>query len=488
MNVILTTMTKPSISLDNHEPYLGSRKKVLFLNPPGKKIYIRDYYCSKVSKAYYLPQPVDLLIQTSFFNSDDFDLKVIDAIVEKWSPEKALAEILGFSPDYIIGQFGSASLEEDVDFYEAIKRIFPVCKILCSGDVLLEDPEILIKNYEWLDGIITDFYKPGPFRYIVSEDDQIEGLVFKKDNIVRAIPASQYQKSVSLSIPKHELFNNKKYRMPFATGYPMATVLTNYACPYPCTFCIMSHLEFKSRSAESIIEELSTLKKIGIKFIYFSDQTFYTIPKIMDEVLEYMISNKLGFKWMCFSRVDMMSEERLVKMKKAGCQIIMYGVEWAEEKYLKKYKKQYSVEQIKTAFQLTKQVGIKRLGTFLMGVPGQTRQSIENTTSFAIEIDADYASFNVAVPRANTSFREEAIEKGLIEKKDKTMDQSGSFFSMGTGVLSIQELAVLKKRAYQQFYLRPNYLIKRIISLTNWHEFKSHLYEGWYVIKFHILK
>lgn len=462
------------------------RKKVLFLNPPGKQIYIRDYYCSKVSKAYYLPQPVDLLTQTSFFSYENYDLKVIDAIAEKWSKEKTISELIRFKPDYIIGQFGSASLNEDVSFYEKTKNQID-CKILCSGDVLLEDSENLIKEYEWLDAIITDFYKPGPLKYIEGQISKIDGLVFKKGLDVVDSASEKYQKSVALSIPKHELFNNKKYRMPFATGYPMATVLTNYACPYPCTFCIMSHLEFKTKKASAIIEELLSLKDMGIKFIYFSDQTFYTIPKIMDEVLDYMIEHKLNFKWMCFSRVDIMTEDRLTKMKNSGCQVIMYGVEWAEEKYLKKYKKQYSVDQIKTAFSLTKKVGIKRLGTFLMGVPGQTRESIENTLSLAIEIDADYASFNVAVPRANTSFREEAIEQGLIDKDEKIMDQSGSFFSMGTGKVSAIELAVLKKRAYRKFYLRPGYLVKRVIALKNWQELKSHVLEGWYVLKSHIL-
>ena len=73
---------------------MSAKKKVLFLNPPGKKIYIRDYYCSKVSKAYYLPQPVDLLIQTSFFEQENYDLKVIDCIAEIDTVEK-LNTLLG---------------------------------------------------------------------------------------------------------------------------------------------------------------------------------------------------------------------------------------------------------------------------------------------------------------------------------------------------------------------------------------------------------
>lgn len=465
------------------ESDLNDRTKVLFLNPPGKEIYIRDYYCSKVSKAYYLPQPVDLLVQTSFFDYENYDLKVVDAIAERWDKAQTLKIISEFKPQFIIGQFGSASFDEDQDFYEALRKQLSGCKILCSGDSLLEEPKYLIENYDWLDAIITDFYKPGPLHYVENSNREIDGLVIKYQINDVDLKEVKYRKTVDISIPKHELFSNHKYRMPFASEYPMATVLTNYACPYPCTFCIMSHLEFKSRTAKSIIEELIKLKEMGIKFIYFSDQTFYTVPKVMNEVLNYMIDLNLGMKWMCFSRVDVMTESKLLKMKKAGCQIIMYGVEWAEDEYLKRYKKQYTVEQIRTAFALTRKVGIKRLGTFLMGVPGQDAKSIRNTVKFAKEIDADYASFNVAVPRANTSFREEAIDRGLIIKEDKVMDQSGSFIAMGTGVLSAKEVMKLKKEAYRKFYFRPGFLLKKLTQQENLTSLKTHFKEGFYIFK-----
>lgn len=472
-----------TIRKDQLETSMG-KVNVLFLNPPGEEIYIRDYYCSKVSKAYYLPQPVDLLIQTSFFDYDKYQLKVIDAIAERWSRDKTLAEIKEFNPTYIIGQFGSASYEEDEPFYSEVKKMLPDCQIMCSGDSLLEEPEHLIRDYSWLDAIITDFYKPGPLKYIegVNSED-IDGIVIDRKEVVTESEKPKYQKTVEFPIPKHELFSNHKYRMPFAAAYPMATVLTNYACPYPCTFCIMSHLEFKSRNAASIIKELVTLKEMGVKFIYFSDQTFYTVPKIMDEVLDYMIEHNLGLKWMCFSRVDIMTESRLVKMKASGCQIIMYGVEWAEDEYLKRYKKQYTVEQVRTAFALTKKVGIKRLGTFLMGVPGQDEASINNTVKFAKEIDADYASFNIAVPRANTSFREEAIDRGLILEDDRIMDQSGSFIAMGTGVLSTEDIMRLKKKAYKDFYFRPGFLLKKLTQQENLTSLKTHFKEGFYIFK-----
>jgi radical SAM superfamily enzyme YgiQ (UPF0313 family) len=204
---------------------------------------------------------------------------------------------------------------------------------------------------------------------------------------------------------------------------------------------------------------------------------------VTDEILDFMIAQKLGFSWVCFSRVDVLNKAKLEKMKAAGCNTIMFGVEWAEDELCEKYKKQYTTGQVKETFQLAKDVGIKRMGTFLIGVPGQTKESIRNTVDFAIEIDADYASFNVAVPRAQTSFREEALDLGLIKTEDKTMDQSGSFIAMGTGEVSAKEMMTLKKEAYRKFYFRPSYILKRVYALRNFEELKTHTREAYFVLK-----
>ncbi|CAM1373118.1 B12-binding domain-containing radical SAM protein [Tenacibaculum xiamenense] len=455
-------------------------KRILFLNPPGEKIYIRDYYCSKVSKAYYLPQPVDLLIQSSFFNESDYNILVMDCIAENKPELLALQKIKEFSPHYIIGLIGSVSLLEDQIFYSKVKIQNPSTIIACSGDALLEKFQEKFKKYDWLTAIITNFFKDG-FKRFIEKDERIDGLVYYYQNKL-IVQSDKGSKPINMGIPKQHLFKGN-YRMPFANATPIATILTNYACPYPCTFCIMSSLPYTTRTANSIIKELKYLKEKGYQFLYFSDQTFFQSKSITTEILNWMIDTNYGLKWMCFSRVDVLSEKELKLMKKAGCTLIMFGVEWAEDKLLSHYKKQYTTQQIETTFALSKKLGIRRLGTFLLGVPGQTKESILNTIRFAKKIEADYASFNIAVPRSNTSFRTEALKQGLIDESLEVMDQSGNEVTIGTGVLSKNELEKLKRKAYKSFYFRPKYIFKRLINITNWTEFKIHLKEGFYILK-----
>lgn len=471
---------------------MTGKTKIVLFNPPGSKIYIRDYYCSKVSKAYYYPQPVDLLMQSAYFEEGKYDLTVIDAIAEKKSIDEVIAQLSNIQPEIIIGLLGSVSLKEDLLVYEEVKSALPQVKIACSGDALLDNYEEKLKEYDWLDVIVTNFYIDGAKQWFESiknkseAQDTFRGVAYLNEtsdgSTEFVFDAGKISGKMEIPVPKQAAFKGN-YRMPFANAEPIATVLTNYACPYPCTFCIMSTLPYATRTAKSIIEELKYLKQSGYRFIYFSDQTFFQSKAVTREVLNWMVEVGYGIDWMCFSRVDVVDEEDLKLMKSAGCRLIMFGVEWADNERLEKYKKHYSVDQIRNTFAISKRLGIKRLGTFLIGVPGQTKESILKTVNFAKEIEADYASFNVAVPRSQTSFREEALEMGLIDDSVEVMDQSGDVVVMGNGVLTKDELHQLKNKAYRSFYFRPSYLMKRLFSIRSWTELKFHVLEGWYVFK-----
>jgi pyruvate-formate lyase-activating enzyme len=457
--------------------------KVLFLNPPGKKLYIRDYYCSKVSKAYYLPQPVDLLMQTGYFAEKGCKILLVDAIVDRLSFRAAFNRVIAFAPDLIITQCGAVSFEEDKRFLQAVKNKRPKTGILASGDLFLENPQKFLAENSWLDGVITNWFGDSSVRFFDGSFEQAAGIVSRTGGGNGHAQISAHATYHTIPRPRHELFLKKRYRYPFATGYPMATVLTSYACPYPCTFCIMSKLGFARRRTADILDELRFIKISGVRYLYFSDQTFYVLEDQTDEILDFMLKEWPGIRWCCFSRVDRLDESKMRRMKRAGCNVVMFGVEWAEDALSEKYRKNYSSDQVKETFAIAKRVGLKTMGTFLLGVPGQSAESIQKTIDFAIALQADYASFNIAVPRAQTSFREQALSQGLISAEDKTMDQSGSFITMGTGVLSAERISMLKKEAYRRFYLRPHYLLNRLLRIRTYQELKTHLWEGAYVLK-----
>jgi len=132
---------------------------------------------------------------------------------------------------------------------------------------------------------------------------------------------------------------------------------------------------------------------------------------------------------------------------------------------------------------LCKKQGINTVGTFLLGLPEDNRESILKTIEFSKELDCDYASFNVFVPRMNTRLRDEVLKMGLISADVKVMDQSGSYSVIGTKYLASNQVLKLKNKAVRDFYLRPRYIIRRLSRLKSREDMAREIRGGLGVLK-----
>lgn len=455
---------------------------ILLLNPPGKKLYIRDYYCSKVSKAGYLYEPVDLLLLSGIL-STKHTTHVLDAIAYHLSPIKCLKKINALKPDVIISLTGMVSFYEDIEFWKKIKKSLKGTFIFASGDILMEDGESLLKKFDCLDGILLDFTENAILGLLEDMSRPYNTIIHRYNGKILKGAEINATKEIEIPIPKHDLFPLKKYIYPFVRTSPFATVLTDYGCPYRCSFCIMGTFPYKWRSIENVIEELRYIKRMGIREIYFSDQTFGAIKDRAIALCKRMIDENFNLSWCCFSRVDLAEEGTLRLMKDAGCHTVMYGVESGNDEILKKYHKDTSCNQISKAFDLCKKNGLTTVATFVLGLPEDTEATILETIKFAKEVEPDYASFNIYVPRMHTTLRKEVLEKGLISTNVRVMDQSGSYSVAETYYLTSTEVLALKEKAVKEFYLRPKYLMKRTLGFNSLFYIKKEILGGLTVVR-----
>lgn len=456
--------------------------KVLLLNPPGRQLYVRDYYCSKTSKANYIYQPIDLLLLSGILASQH-QVEILDAIVEQLPPQKCLEIITEKKPDVIMTLTGAVSIKEDIPFFEEVKKRIGNKPVYASGDILMENGVEFLERLTCIDGIILDFTSNDILKLLAGAQESLDTIIYRKGaNVIRQ-SGKILRGEFEIPVPKHEIFPNHRYTYPFITNSPFATVLTDYGCPYKCSFCIMGTLPYKYRSIRNVIEELEHIRALGIREIYFGDQTFGVIKKRGIELCRAMIEREFNFGWVCFSRADITDEEMLRVMKEAGCHTIIYGVETGSEEILKQYNKDITKEDLRNVFALCKKYGIKTVGTFVLGLPEDDEESILKTIGFAKELDCDYASFNVYVPRMHTKLREEVLRLGLVSAETEAMDQSGSYSVIGTKYLSSEEVLRLKNRAVREFYLRPSYLIKRLSYLRSLREIKREFRGGIGVLK-----
>jgi radical SAM superfamily enzyme YgiQ (UPF0313 family) len=216
---------------------------------------------------------------------------------------------------------------------------------------------------------------------------------------------------------------------------------------------------------------------MGVRDVLFHDQTWGVHRQRNLDLCAAMVDEGLDLGWTTFTRVDVVDDEVLAAWKASGCHTLMFGVEFASAEMLKRYRKGYRPEQIVTGLERTRRHGIRTVGTFLLGLPEETEETLEATVQLACDLPLDYASFNVAVPRHGTPLRAQAKALGLVDE-EATMDQSGAYVAMGTTTLAPAEVLAAKRRAVRRFYLRPRWLLERVRGMGSWAELGWQVREG----------
>jgi len=453
--------------------------KVLLLNPPGKNIYLRDYYCSHASKAHYYWGPYDLIVLSGILKKD-FDLYALDGIQEQLSPEETRQKILSIEPDAIIFLTGAVSFIEDFNLIEDIgKHSDKNIRFVATGDCVLAEGEKFFEAYPFLNAVLLNFTTPEIVDYLKGEKSTFHNITFRDQNgaLIKGDRES-LPGEFSLPIPRYELFPFRKYRIPHGLRLPYSGVLTDYGCPFHCDYCIGGELGFRLRNLDNLMEELFALKELGVRELWIKDLTFGANKKRTLRLLKQMQREKLDFTWVCLSRVNVLGEQLLQEMRAAGCHTIQMGVESASQELLEKYTKGITLDQVRKVISLCKKIGIRVLAHYILGLPGDTVELVRKTIQLAISLDTEFASFNIAMPRMGTVFREKAIENGLITGDLATLDNSISQPVYETPELSRDKLWKLRNEAIRRYHLRPSFILRRLVGVRTWYEFTTLFREG----------
>ncbi len=442
------------------------RRKLIFINPPGSETFIRGYFCSQTSKADYLIQPIDFICLSGFL-ARDFDLFLLDAVRDHLTSDTALKEVRRIRPDVAICLVGMVSQEEDLPFIHALKQA-GVPMVAALGDLLLDETRPPGDVIPGLDRILPSFIDDPQLYPVKPASNQ-------RLSVQQPGPSSS-GRTFLLPVPRHELFLHSGYSLPFARSSPYATVLTDFGCPYTCRFCVMGTLGYRYRPVENVLEELAYLRHLRVTELFFIDQSFGVHRRRTEALLQAMIRNNWRFSWTCYSRVDLVDRELLQLMKQAGCHTIMFGVESGSENILRQYGKGYTLSQVRLAFRLCRQLGLRTVGTFLLGFPEDTRETCQATIDLACSLGCSFASFNFAFPRRRT-----ILSRGATPTASG--DQSGRHLATGTRTLTVSELEQFRNQAIRRFYFRPAYLLRRILQLRSAFEWRNHLRNAFGLLK-----
>ena len=430
----------------------------MLLNPPGLETYIRDYYCSKLSRTGYSFPPVDLLHAGARFRAAGWDCRAIDAIAEGLSVTQTLDAIEAAQPDAIFTLVGAVSVDEDAEFLKTLKHRLPGVPIIGSGDVLREHARQWIEA-GLVDAAALDFTSDAPVRFCAGEREDLSDLIYRDGDTVRKGPTGQ-GKNLSIGRPPHDLFRDQPYRYPFAYSTPFASLLTDYGCPYRCSFCVMAQLTYHARPLDEIAAELDDLRRLGIREFALWDQTFAISRPRALKFLEILPGGRDAFGWTCFTRPDCIDHDLAQAMADKGCHTVIMGVETAKAETLDTIQKDFATPEMKAAFTACRSAGLETVATVIVGLPGESAADIETTMDFVCDLDPDYLSVHTAIPRAGTELRRQMVADGLVSEELAGMDQSGETQVLSSDTLSPHEILRLRKRFNRRFYLRPKFLAR----------------------------
>ena len=288
---------------------------------------------------------------------------------------------------------------------------------------------------------------------------RVKGLVWRNGEEIVVNPPRPFIPNLDdLPLPLHHLLPIDAYRMPMVKG-PYTFIVTSRGCPAGCKYCI-KHVSYqysiRLRSPESIVEELWELNRLGVHSVHMYTDLFTVNRDQVMGMCDLIIKEGLKVKWTCNSRVDYVDEEMLQRMAQAGNWLIAWGIESGSAEVLKRAHKGYRMEQAPLALKWAKKAGIMNWGYFIVGLPGETEETIRQTIDLSKKLPLDIALFHIAAPYPGTPFFFEVLENGWFRPgtrwEEIDMDESTV---LDYPNLSAERLEYWQRRAFREWAMRP---------------------------------
>lgn len=471
--------------------------KVLTLNPPFTRGFCRGSRWQASPRGVSLWPPIWLAYATGVLEQEN-KVKLIDGPARKKPLEELKQEILKFEPELIVIYTSTASIHNDIYAAEKLKEWLPKTKICMAGPHVSALSEWTLKQSSAIDYVARKEFDETVKELAQGKSpSKISGLSYRKGKKIVHNKDRPYITNldkipfVSKVFKKH--LNFKDYKIDFLL-HPFIDIYTGRGCFYRCAFCAWPQTlmgrKYRVRSISNIIEEIKYVKKTfpEIKEILFDDSTFTLDKERVIKICKRFIKEKLNITWTVNARPDILDLNLLKLMKKAGCRSFVVGYESGSQEILNNIRKGTKVNRMMEFTRLCEKAGIKVHGDFIIGLPGESWQTVKKTLKFAKKLDLTTIQCSVAQPLPGTEFYNWLKEKGHLMTEDysKWVDENGQqncvikYPNMGEEELQKAVHTILAK-----YYLRPKYIFKSIKTIIKEpREFMKYYYDGKRFLKY----
>lgn len=447
--------------------------RVLFLQPPSppRRNVSRDWAggfgtASPVERSGYGHGPfslpyVSLMYSAGIMLQREWDVSYVDAQAERLDARSTLARVGQSKPDVIVSVVSLPSVYDDGNLLRWLKSRLPSAKMIGIGTTCRVLPDVLAgtKAFDFLVLGEPEAVLPNLLQSIRDDDTMktIPGIGLIRNGALSKTAVSQDVVSLeSLPWPPYDVMPTSLYRL---SSFKTRTlpVWASRGCPMPCSFyCpypIGMGKSLRLRPIEDFVKEICYLNsKFAVSAFVFRDQIFSSNADRAEEICELLIAEKLRIRWLCETRLDMVNERLLKKLRKAGCRKVHFGLETGDPGHLRRIGKPgMRLSTVKRAIRLTKDAGISPMAHIIVGLPGETQETILRTLITIRELGLTRLNVNPATPYPGTPLHHLAKEEGLLETEDWSQYTSYNTV-MRTQAMTAHELESARR------YLARNFL------------------------------
>ncbi len=444
--------------------------RVFLINPPAADgvEMVREGRCMQRRSAWgAVWPPISLATIASLLEINGYECRIRDCIVEKICLTDLLKEAREFHPELIILNTATGSIKADLDAANQLHKTVSAAAIFVIGIHPTALPEDTLENCRGLDGVIRG---------------EPEGVALGLANLIRyhkdwrTAPGVSYKEGLfcyhnpcpaeldldQVPFPAWHLIKPNLYRMPIV-GKAFLMVGVSRGCPFSCQFCADATYygkKLRTKSPAKIVRELDWVgTKFGIEDFLFWAESSTLNPQWTMSVCDAIISSGLKVRFVVNSRPDQVNLELLKKLKQAGCWMIGYGLESGSDRMLKLMGKNIRLDDNRNAVKWAKEAGLAVTGHFVLGFPGETKESATETIRFSLDQPIDFAQFYCAVPFPGSKLYELAKANNWIINADWSKFEQ-NFCVITTPELTAAELGKIRMEAYRKFY----YSFKKMLN------------------------
>lgn len=412
-----------------------------------------------------------------------YGVTIIDGDALQLTADETIARVAALNPAVVGSTVMTATMDITSTFYRKLKEVLPEVLVAVGGPHVSAVPEQTLRETRAIDICVIGEGDDTIIEIMASAGGTqdfmaIAGIACRAGEKIVITENRPPIKDLSrLPMPAYHLFNPSLYRSygwnNWVSGYrqPLGVIFTGRGCVGKCNFCA-AHTVFGHGTRYFTIDQVKKqidylMETWKIRILYFQDDTFTANRKMVNEICDYLIEKKYNqrLEIMVSSRVDTVHLPTLIKMRQASVRWICFGVESGNQEILNRISKRITVQQIRDAYDKSRQAGLFIAGNFMLGHVGETRESALDTINLASELDQEYASFAIAIPLPGTELYQYCIDEAI------PLPSWNDFGSVNTPPISLnralgpEELMALRDLAMNRFFKRPIYLLRMLMRM-----------------------